>query len=256
MDRLSSRFSIGNRLARLSSNWGLPDALARLGLADPSAPLHPGSHLGPPHPSPVAEEGSVGQEAGQAAGDRLQAGRQQQQKEQQQKQEPQQQQQQQQQMRQPSKALEPIQSAVNSQRLQRRPAQQHNQSAASSEAKLLSGSVLLEQGANNVNGNGNVDATTTRQTAADDGHGNGDGNGHDDDNGDGSVSTAKQTAADHTRLEAPASSSPPTGRAALASLGNAQSSPFQGELQHPARQTVCTQPGILNLDHYSGRSMR
>ena len=219
MDRLSSRFSIGNHLARLSSNWGLPDALARLGLADPSAPLHPGSHLGPPHPSPIAEEGSVGQEAGQAAGDSLQAGREQQQQEQQL------QQQQQQQMRQPRKALEPNQSAVDGQRLQRRPAQQHNQLAASSQAKLLSGSVLLEQGADNVNGNGNIDAATTRQTAANDGHGNGDGD----------VSTAKQTAADHTRLEAPGSSSPPAGRAALASLGNAQSSPFQGELQPPAQ---------------------
>ena len=229
MDRLSSRFSIGNRLARLSTNWGLPDALARLGLADPSAPLHPGSHLGPSHPSPIAEEGSVGQEAGQAAGDSLQAGREQQQQEQQL------QQQQQQQMRQPRKALEPNQSAVDGQRLQRRPAQQRNQSAASSEAKPLSESVLLEQRADNVNGNGNIDAATTRQTAANDGHGNGGGNGHDDDNGGGRVSTAKQTATDHTRPEAPASSSLPAGRAALASLGNARSSPFQGELQHPAQ---------------------
>ncbi|KAA6426763.1 MAG: Serine threonine- kinase haspin [Trebouxia sp. A1-2] len=34
MSRLSSRFSIGNRLARLSTNWGVPDALQRLGLVD------------------------------------------------------------------------------------------------------------------------------------------------------------------------------------------------------------------------------
>ena len=59
MGRLSNRFSIGNRLARLSTNWGLPDALARLGLADPSAPLHPAPHQGPPQPSPIAEEGNA-----------------------------------------------------------------------------------------------------------------------------------------------------------------------------------------------------
>ena len=59
LGRLSNRFSIGNRLARLSTNWGLPDALARLGLADPSAPLHPAPHPAPPQPSPIAEEGNA-----------------------------------------------------------------------------------------------------------------------------------------------------------------------------------------------------
>lgn len=53
MSRLSNRFSIGNRLARLSTNWGIPDALQRLGLADPSACLHPAQ----PQQSPIAEEG-------------------------------------------------------------------------------------------------------------------------------------------------------------------------------------------------------
>ena len=37
LNRLSSRFSIGNRLARLSTNWGLPDALQKLGLVEPHA---------------------------------------------------------------------------------------------------------------------------------------------------------------------------------------------------------------------------
>lgn len=56
MNRLSSRFSIGNRLARLSTNWGLPDALQRLGLADPSAPLHPAPPQPAPQHSPIAKE--------------------------------------------------------------------------------------------------------------------------------------------------------------------------------------------------------
>ena len=53
MNRLSKRFSIGNRLARLSTNWGIPHALQRLGLAEPSACLHPAQ----PQQSPIAEEG-------------------------------------------------------------------------------------------------------------------------------------------------------------------------------------------------------
>ena len=58
MSRLSSRFSIGNRLARLSTNWGVPDALQRLGLVDPSAPIHPAQPHRPLQPSPIAEQAS------------------------------------------------------------------------------------------------------------------------------------------------------------------------------------------------------
>ena len=58
MSRLSSRFSIGNRLARLSTNWGVPDALQRLGLVDPSAPIHPAQPHRPPQQSPIAEQAS------------------------------------------------------------------------------------------------------------------------------------------------------------------------------------------------------
>ena len=63
IDRLSNRFSIGNRLARLSTNWGLPDALARLGLADPSEPLHPAPSHPQPQPSPITEETEGSSEA-------------------------------------------------------------------------------------------------------------------------------------------------------------------------------------------------
>ncbi len=58
MSRLSSRFSIGNRLARLSTNWGVPDALQRLGLVDLSAPIHPAQPHRPPQQSPIAEQAS------------------------------------------------------------------------------------------------------------------------------------------------------------------------------------------------------
>ncbi len=58
MSRLSSRFSIGNRLARLSTNWGVPDALQRLGLVDPSVPIHPAQPHRPPQQSPIAEQAS------------------------------------------------------------------------------------------------------------------------------------------------------------------------------------------------------
>ena len=234
MDRLSSRFSIGNRLARLSTNWGLPDALARLGLADPSAPLHPGPHLGPPHSSLIAEEGSVGQKTGQAAAGCLQAGREQQQQKQQQQQ--------------PlfSHAREPIQSASGGKRLQRRSTQQHKESAASNAAMLFSEPVLSQQGASDVSGNGNGDVATAGQTAADDGDGDGD-----EDEG-----AAKQTAAENTGLKMPASSSSPVGRAALALLGNVQSSPLQSELPLLAVATICTQPDIYIVDHYRSSSMR
>ena len=257
MDRLSSRFSIGNRLARLSTNWGLPDALARLGLADPSAPLYPGPHLGPPHPSPIAEEGGEGQEAGQAAAGRLQSGREQQQKEQQQ----------QQQVSQSCNAREPPQLATGGKRLQRQSRQQLQQSAASNETQLLLNAPLVERGArNDVNGKGKGegggDVATARQTAADDGHGDGDaatarqtaaGDGHgdgdaatarqtaaDDGRGDRDVGAARQTSAENTGPEVPSSSSSPAGRAALASLGNAQSSRSQSELPRLA-QCICLQ---------------
>ena len=58
MSRLSSRFSIGNRLARLSTNWGVPDALQRLGLVDPSAPVYPAQPQRPHQQSPIAEQAS------------------------------------------------------------------------------------------------------------------------------------------------------------------------------------------------------
>ncbi len=58
MSRLSSRFSIGNRLACLSTNWGVPDALQRLGLVDPSAPIHPARPHCQPQQSPIAEQAS------------------------------------------------------------------------------------------------------------------------------------------------------------------------------------------------------
>ncbi|KAL0033637.1 hypothetical protein WJX79_009265 [Trebouxia sp. C0005] len=58
MSRLSSRFSIGNRLARLSTNWGVPDALQRLGLVNPSAPVYPSQPHRPPQQSPIAEQAS------------------------------------------------------------------------------------------------------------------------------------------------------------------------------------------------------
>ncbi|KAL0034660.1 hypothetical protein WJX77_001494 [Trebouxia sp. C0004] len=58
MSRLSSRFSIGNRLARLSTNWGMPEALQRLGLVNPSAPVHLAQPHCPPQQSPIAEEAS------------------------------------------------------------------------------------------------------------------------------------------------------------------------------------------------------
>ena len=58
MHRLSNRFSLGNRLARLSTNWGLPDALQRLGLAEPSAPLHPAPVQPGSLQSPIAEAAS------------------------------------------------------------------------------------------------------------------------------------------------------------------------------------------------------
>ena len=237
MNRLSSRFSIGNRLARLSTNWGLPDALARLGLADPSVPLHPGPHLGPPHPSPIAEEGSVGWEAGQAAAGRLQAGREQQHREQQQ--------QQQQQAPLFSHAREPIQSASGGKRLQTQSPRQHKESAASNEAMLLSKSVLSEQGASDVSGKGDGDVATARQTAADDGDGDG--------VGDEDVGTARQTAAENTGLQVPASSASPAGRAALASLGNVQSSPLQSETPHLV-QCICFQEGKHLLSSSQGMS--
>ena len=216
MDRLSSRLSIGDRLARLSTNWGLPDALARLGLADPSAPQRPGPHLGPPHPSPIAEEGG----AGQAAEDCLQAGIEQQQKEQQQ--------QQQQQVRQCSEALEAPQSAAGSKRLHRQSAQQHKHSAVSNAAKLLSESVLLQRRASDITGTGN---------------------------GRDSEATARQTVAEHTTPGVPVSSSSPAGRAAFASIGNAQSSPSQGEMQRLAQGTVCAQAGIYMVHHRSSDNL-
>ena len=58
MSRLSTRFSIGNHLARLSTNWGVPDALQRLGLIDPSAPVYPAQPHRPPQQSPIAEQAS------------------------------------------------------------------------------------------------------------------------------------------------------------------------------------------------------
>lgn len=72
MSRLSNRFSIGNRLARLSTNWGIPDALQRLGLAEPSACLHPAQ----PQQSPIAEDGpeAADQAADQAAEQEVAAG--------------------------------------------------------------------------------------------------------------------------------------------------------------------------------------
>lgn len=148
MDRLSSRFSIGNRLARLSTNWGLPDALARLGLADPSAPLHPG-----PHPSPIAEEGGPVQQSDQAAMehqadvDELQL--------------------QQQQAPGGSEAWEPTHSAVGGNILQRQSTQQHRQLAACSEAGAFSQPALgMAHGTSDVSGSGADDMSPTRQSPA------------------------------------------------------------------------------------------
>ena len=216
MDRLSSsRFSISNRLARLSSNWGLPDALARLGLADPSAPLHPG----PAQPSPIAEEAGAGQEANQAAMDQAGSGEQQ----------PQQQQEDQQQQLQPQPQeqqapdayikLDPRQSIAGGKRLQRQSAQQHKHLSASNEGKLLSEAALVEKGSSDVSGKGS-------------------------DGGEGDADAAKQTAAGHTDPAHPVSSSSPAGRAAFASLGNIQSSPLQSEVQNLAWATFCRQSGI------------
>lgn len=152
MDRLSSRFSISNRLTRLSTNWGLPDALARLGLADPSAPLHPG----PAQPSPIAEEGGVGPETDQAAVDQAGLGEQQ----------PQQQELQQQQVPDACRKFDPRQSTAGGRRLQRWSAQRQHLTS-SSEAKLLSEAALGSgdvSGNGNDNGDGNADAA--RQTVA------------------------------------------------------------------------------------------
>lgn len=213
MERLSSsRFSIGN-LARLSTNWGLSDALARLGLADPSAPLH----QGPAQPSPIAEEGAAGREANQAAVNQAGLGEQQpqQQKDQQQQLQPQPQQEQEQQAPDPYRKLYPRQSTAGGKRLQRRSAQQHNHLTASSEAKLLSEAALVEKGSSNVSGNGS-------------------------DEGDSNADAARQTAAGHTDPGAePGSSSSPAGRAAFASLGNTQSRPLQSKLPYLKQATVC-----------------
>lgn len=144
MDRLSSRFSIGNRLARLSTNWGLPDALARLGLADPSAPLQPALH-----PSPIAEEGSTPQDSDQAAMDHVDQSQSQPQQE-----------------ADRCKAWEPKHLSVGGPSLQRQSPQQHKQPAASDEATSPSQQALTTQGASDLSGNGADSVPPARQILA------------------------------------------------------------------------------------------
>ena len=197
--------------------------LARLGLAEPSASLHTGPHPGPFQPSPIAEEGSGGQEADQAAEDCLQAGSAQQQLQEGQQQQwqlqPLQQKEQQEQQHQIPGAhmkLHPMQSATGGKSLQRRSARQRKHLTASTEAKLLS-----EAAQKSVDING---------TDIDDG------------DGDGDAGAARHTAAGQTDLAAvPVSSSSPAGRAAFASLGNTRSSPLQSELPYLKHATVCRQ---------------
>lgn len=186
MDRLSSRFSIGNRLARLSTNWGLPDALARLGLADPSAPLQPALY-----PSPIAEEGSTLQDSDQGAMDHVDQSQSQPQP---------------QQEADRRKAWEPKHVSVDGPVLQRQTTQQHKQPAASNEATSPSQQALTAQRNSGVS-----------------------------DRGADHVPSTGEMLANQTDSAVPASASSPAGRAAFASLGNTQSSPWRrSELSLPS----------------------